>query len=143
MSTTGGSVRKRPNGTWEGRYREDGRQKSVYAKTEREAQELLRKAMTRVDSGVRVKVHKHTVATYLKQWLDTSVTQRCRPSTLASYQDTVDRYIVPAIGSISLSRLKADDVRAMLARLAKMPSLSSTTQRYAYTVLRIALGRAM
>lgn len=142
MSTSGGHVRKRPNGTWEGRYREDGRQKSVYARTEKEAQEALRKAMTRVDSGVRVKAHKHTVATYLKQWLDTSVTQRCRPSTLASYRETVDRYIVPAIGSIQLSRLKPDDVRAMLAHLAR-GTISTTTQRYVYTVLRIALGRAL
>ena len=45
MSGSGGSVRERANGTWEGRYWQGGRQRAVYARTEREAQSKLRGAL--------------------------------------------------------------------------------------------------
>jgi len=41
---SGGNVRQRPDGLWEGRYyAADGRRRSVYRKTKREAQEALRR----------------------------------------------------------------------------------------------------
>ena len=84
-----------------------------------------------------------SVGTYLADWLDTSVRQRCRPSTALSYQATVSRYIAPAIGRIPLAKLEPEHVGRMLADLSARTGLSPTTVGYVRTVLRIALGRAL
>jgi integrase len=143
MSGSGGQIRQRPNGLWEGRYvGADHRRHSVYAKTRKEAQERLRTALTAADNGIRPNVSRVTVGAWLEEWLSTSVEQRCRPATIVSYRSTVELYIVPSIGRIPLSKLEPEDVQRMLTRLGR-GSLSTTTVRYAYAVLRIALGRAL
>lgn len=143
MSGSGGQIRQRPNGSWEGRYwAADGRRRSVYAKTRREAQERLRAALIAADNGVRPIAVRVTVGAWLNEWLESSVAERTRPRTLASYRSTVQRYIEPSIGRIPLAKLEPEDVNRMLRRL-RSEGLSPTTVRYAYAVLRIALGRAL
>lgn len=140
---SGGNVRRRKNGLWEGRYWQHGRQRAVYARSYREAQEKLRQALARADAGMQIPTNRTTTAAFLEEWLETSVRPRLRPATVASYEDTVRRYVLPAVGRIALSKLTAEDVGRMLAGLAvRKPAISPTTQRYAYAVLRIALGRA-
>jgi len=136
-------VRKRPDGRWEGRFRgPDARFRSVYAKTKGEAEKLLRAALDERDAGLAPTDGRLTTGAYLERWLATSVRMRCKPRTVASYEETVRRYIAPHVGSVPLVKLRPEHVRAMLAALAAT-SLSPTTQRYAYSVLRIALGRAV
>jgi hypothetical protein len=51
---------------------------------------------------------------------------------------------VPALGRVPLAKLQPDHGTRMLRDLERrQPPLSSTTVRYAYVVLRIALGRAL
>lgn len=45
-----GSIRKRPDGVWEGRFYVDGKRKSVYGSTKTEARKLLTQAMNDVDN---------------------------------------------------------------------------------------------
>src|SRR5262249_52953523 len=49
----------------------------------------------------------------------------------------------PAIGRVPLAKLTPEDVGRMLSGLAARGDLSPTTVRYAYSVLRISLGRAL
>jgi integrase len=147
---TGGSIRKMPGRElYQGRYvAADGHRRSVYAATEKECQEELRKALTLADNGIRPADSKATVAEYLAEWLEASVAPRLRPRTVESYRETVKLYLVPAIGKVKLSKLTPDHVARMLAELrarrdAKGKQLSPTTVRYAGSVLRIALNRAL
>jgi integrase len=71
------------------------------------------------------------------------VRPNARPRTTDSYSETVRRYIAPAIGRIQLAKLEPEDVVRMLAGLSARGTLSPTTVRYAYVVLRVALGRAL
>jgi integrase len=137
-------VRQHPaRGLWEARYvGADGRKHSLYAKTRREAQERMRQALLEADHGIAPVGHRLTVAAYLDDWLATSVRVRCRPRTIESYEETVARYIAPAIGRYPLARLSPEHVGGMLADLTRR-GLSPTTVRYAHAVLRIALGRAL
>lgn len=85
MGSSGGQVRQRASGLWEGRYvAAGGRRCSVYAKTKRQAQEKMRAALTAADHGIRPLAGRATVGAYLEEWLATSVESRCRPSTAAS-----------------------------------------------------------
>jgi integrase len=141
----GGSVRKLANRElWQARYvAADGHRRSVYAPTEKECQAELRKALTLADNGIRPAGNKTTVAEYLAEWLETSVAPRLRPRTAASYRETVRLYLVPALGRIKLAKLTPQHVARMLADLTARGDLSPTTVRYAGSVLRIALGRAL
>jgi integrase len=144
-SATGGTVRKHPvRDIWEARFfGADGRRHSVFGKTKREAQEKLRAALLDSDRGILPVGRRLTVETYLREWLEMSVAQRCRPRTIESYRETVERYIIPAIGRVTMAKLEPDHVARMLTDLGKRGTLSPTTVRYVYVVLRIALGRAM
>jgi len=141
----GGSIRQlTTRQLWEARYvGADGRRHSIYARTEREAQERLRAAQAAADHGVRPVGQRLTVGAFLDDWLATSVQARCRPSTARSYRETVERYIRPAVGRVPLAKLEPEHVQRMLVDLTARGDLSSTTVRYAYAVLRIALGRAL
>jgi integrase len=103
----------------------------------------LRKALTDAEQGIRPVSQQLTTADYLKDWLAT-VKETNRPRTHASYADTVERYIPPSIGTVALAKLQPEHITAMLRDVRRdRPNLSATTIRYAYTVLRIALGRAV
>ena len=116
----------------------------MYAKTRGEAQERLRAALTEAHAGIRPTSARLTVERFLADWIETSVGPRCRPRTAGSYASTVRLYIVPAIGRVPLARLEPAHVQRMLVDLAgRSPALSPTTVHYCYTVLRIALGRAL
>jgi integrase len=142
---TGGSVRHHATrNLWEARYvGADGRRHSVYAKTEREAQARLRAALLAADHGIRPLGSQLTVAAFLDDWLTTSVRSRCRPRTAESYTSTVRLYITPAIGRVPLAKLEPEHVGRMLATLSARGTLSPTTVRYARSVLRTALARAL
>ena len=143
MSGSGGEIRQRPNGLWEGRFYADGRRRSVYGKTAKETREKLRAALSNADQGIRQAPQRLTVGAYLAEWLAGSVQTKCRPRTIDSYTVTVERYVAPSVGRIALVKLTPEDVGRMVASLTARGTLSPTTVRYAVAVLRIALGRAV
>ena len=143
MSGSGGQIRQRPNGLWEGRFvGADRRRHSVYGKSKREAQEKLRTALIAADNGIRPVRGRTTVADWLAEWLEMFVRPNVRPRTADSYAETVRRYISPSIGRIPLAKLEPEDISRMLSNLTVRGTLSSTTVRYCYVVLRVALGQA-
>lgn len=138
-----GSIRERANGRWEARYRAaDGRPRSIYAATRREAVERLRTALGEREQGIRPPDTRLTVAAFLDDWLEAQ-RQRIRPRTHESYTAAVRLYIVPSIGNVPIARLQPEHVARMVSDLTARGSLSPTTVRYAYSVIRTALGQAM
>lgn len=80
-----------------------------------------------------------TVATYLAAWADGLV--GVRPRTIESYRHTVDRHLIPNLGTMSLLELRATDIRRAVRAIAERTGLR--TAAYAVTVLRLALGVAV
>jgi hypothetical protein len=135
----------RPNGSWEGRYRgADGRQRSVYATTERLAAERLRRALNSREDGLPALDQRLTVAAFLDAWIAHHVTPSKRPRTVESYTGIVELYLKPSIGHVALAKLQSEHVQSMLAHLeGRRGPISQATRRYVYSVLRIAMGRAV
>jgi integrase len=139
-----GTIRQRPSGSWEARYiAADGRQHSVYAKTQKEVVSALQDAQKDARGGIRPVSQQLTVGAWLEEWLASNVRPRLRPSTARSYEMVVDVYVKPHIGGVRLARLTPEQITRMLEALSADGHLSPTTVRYAYSVLRIALGRAL
>lgn len=100
----------------------DGRRRQVKRgghATEKEAQKALTAAVARVDRGVHVDRTKLSVATWLEQWLEGKV--NLRPATRLYYRTVVDGYLIPYIGHLRLSDLRADDVERMFSKIRKSP----------------------
>ena len=103
-----GSIRKKPNGRWEGRYTQGidpntGRaiQKSVSARTQAECKEKLAKAI-RDNRGIPVNHNEdYTVAEWCRLWFETYSKPVIRPNTAKTYENVIENHIVPAIGGVN------------------------------------------
>ena len=103
-----GSIRKKPNGRWEGRYTQGidpstGRaiQKSVSAKTRAECKEKLDRAI-RDNRGIPVNHNEdYTVAEWCRLWFETYSKPVIRPNTAKTYENMIENHIVPAIGGVN------------------------------------------
>lgn len=84
---------------------------------------------------------RQTLASYCHQWLDTVVSVRNRPSTLAKYCYDLSR-ILPYIGHHTLSSLNAGHIQAAVKALAVHGYAASTIER-SLDVLKNALQTAV
>lgn len=138
-----GTVRQRPDGTWEARVSlPGGKRKSVYAKTRREVQDKLRAAQRDLDAGLDLSARSQTVAQFLTRWLEDTARPTIRPSTYASYAGHVHHHLIPALGHHQLAKLTPQHVQRMM-QVMTAKGLSPRTVAYARAVLRRALGYAI
>ena len=156
-----GSIRKKPNGRWEGRYTQGidpstGRaiQKSVSARTQAECKEKLAKAI-RDNRGIPVNHSEdYTVAEWCRLWFETYSKPVIRPNTAKTYENMIENHIVPAIGGVKLKRLTAIQIQKMyndsktkgrVQRFEKKTdtALSGSTVRRIHMVLSSALKQAV
>jgi integrase len=121
----------------------DGRRRRWQAahRTRREALQALRAArLHRATSRVPL-FPAWTVAGWLRHWLESIVRPTVRPTTWRDYEAVVRRHLIPALGSIHLADLMADDVRRMHRGITM--SVSLVTANKSHRVLRAALSDAL
>jgi integrase len=80
-------------------------------------------------------------AEYSKDWF-ASEKLRCKPSTLDSYRDYNDRYVLPRFGLLKLTEIKRKLIKAYLADLSEK-GLAKNTIRLALVPLRVILSSAV
>ena len=156
-----GSIRRRSNGRWEGRYTAGidpatGKsvQKSVSAKTQAECRERLRQAI-RDSQGLTIDhTGDYTVAEWCRLWYETYSKPNLRFSTADSYKVILEKHIIPAIGGIKLRQLTALHIQQMynhakeqgrVRRWEKTTdlSLANSTVRRIHMVLNSCLQQAV
>lgn len=122
----------------------DGKRRRVArrAATKREALQKLRSVQADVDRNVPVPDQRRTTGEWLQWWLTEIVPGTVCDSTLDGYQNVVDAYLLPSLGSIPLAKLGPHDVQSMLRSLERR-GLSGWTRRQARTVLSGALNKAL
>ena len=137
-----GSIRKRPDGRWEVRISlPDGKRRSLYAKTQREALKRKAVALADVERGVALSGDQVTVEAFLLSWLRDSATQRVQPRTLASYEGKIRHHLNPALGNIKLSKLTPQQVERMMRDEMAAGASAGSVAHYR-SVLRNALNAA-
>jgi integrase len=141
-----GSIRRRNDGRWEGRYSvqtPDGpKQKTVYGKTRKEVAEKLTEVMAGRDKGLVFDAGKLTVAEHLEQWLEDVVKPSASHRTYSTNAQQVRTHVAPTLGRIKLKSLR----KAHIDRLyrEKLDSgLSPSTVRRIHAVLHKALEEAV
>ena len=122
-----GTMRERSPGKWElvvsaginpatGRYHRVVR--TVATKSKREAKAALATLEAAVAAG-NVSFDDPTLATLLDRWMDHITSLGRADTTLYHYRQYIDREIVPVLGAIKLSRLKALDIDRLYGNLRK------------------------
>lgn len=137
-----GSIRQRSDGRWEARYTTpDGRQRSVYAKTEAEVTRKLRGQLHDLDSGAWREPSKMTVKDWMEIWLK-DYQSHTTARTQKTYSDLVRLYINPIIGPMKLSTVMPMHVRRVVnAMTAK--GLSANYIHHCHGVMSVSFNAAM
>jgi integrase len=135
-------VFQRPDGKWVARLPPDhrtGRRREFWGDTQAEALERRAAHIKRGHLHGDVVDDDPTLAVYLAGWLAHTASPRIRASTVQCYRTCINR-IVPEIGRIRLSQLRAVHVRQMMDVVARRAS--PRTANLTRTVLRKALEDA-
>ena len=127
-----GNIRKRPNGTWEGRYtagtdERTGKsiRRSVYGKTQKEVRERLRQITNDIDTGSYVAPCSMKYSEWINIWLSEYLTGRS-PLTISQYKSYAHNHIVPVLGNHRLDELSLAQIQKFINSLAQ-ESLSAKT----------------
>ena len=105
--------------------------------TRKECAAAMNKVMTAVEGRSYVVPSRITVREYLfKEWLP-AIKGTVRPTTYASYTMHVEGHIVPALGSLQLTRLSAQAINAFYVRLQANGRLQGKGSLSPATVRRV------
>jgi integrase len=122
----------------------DGKRKrnrpTVYAETEAEAYQELKKLQARHVTGDDLAPDKQTVEAFILRWLEHIKLVR-EPGTYAEYESKCRVNIIPAIGGIKLKSLKTAHIQTMLDALVAK-GLSANTVKGVRRVMVRALNMA-
>ena len=119
-----GSIRKRKDGRWEGRYTaghdpETGKAiyKNVLGKTQAEVKEKLKQAIGETQALDITKAGKYTVGEWMEVWFQDYAKIKVRPSSHQTYQGYIHNHIQPNIGEIPLEKLTSLDLQKFYKKL--------------------------
>jgi len=150
-----GSIRKRSDGRWEGRYydtREPDpkkQRKSVMGKTQKEARDKLKAALAELNDGALLLVNDNpTVEEWLPHWLSEYRISDLRDGTYESYDRHIKANIIPIIGHIRLKDLTGAHIQQMYNKLQETKNkggygLSGATVAKIKNILSKALQQAI
>ena len=144
-----GTMRERTPGTWEfvvsaglnpatGRYRRVIR--SVKSTSKREVKAALAELEAAVAAG-KVSDDDPPLTELLERWMEHIAGLGRADTTLYHYRQYIDREIVPVLGAIRLSRLKALDIDRLYTKL-RQRGLAPATIRQIHAILRASLTQA-
>ncbi|WP_455582851.1 tyrosine-type recombinase/integrase [Dysosmobacter sp.] len=128
-----GSIRKRSDGRWEGRYtvgRDPATGKAIYknvlGKTQAETKQKLKAAMEASAEIDYQKCRDYTVETWVTTWLENYAKLNVRPSSYLSYQGFLKNHIKPQLGSIPLGKLTSPDLQRFCKTLLESGRIQRT-----------------
>ncbi|MHB8927112.1 MAG: site-specific integrase [Bacillota bacterium] len=155
-----GYIRKRAENSYQltvsgGRDAQTGKRLRKYIQVQgsyKDAQRALAEALHQVNSGIplalpgkgRVTVREHFTA-----WLEGYARMSTRPTTFESYRITVEKHIIPVLGSIRLDKLDPRHLQKLYADKlvagradGRSGGLSARSVRYIHSLLREGLEQA-
>jgi integrase len=155
-----GSVYQRKDGRWVGQLYlgvdslGKPRLWRAYAKTEAEAVAKRDQAKGELLGGKLVVGDKQTVAEFLTAWLEKYKATTRRPNTVRGYASKINTYLIPALGSVPLSKLTAQQVQTFVNDALRQHTrpkkdggatrpLAPRTVRATYAILHAALETAL
>ena len=119
-----GSIRKRSDGRWEGRYTagrnpETGKPvyKNMLGKTQAEVKAKLKAAIESSADIDVMKAEQYTTGQWMDVWFENCAKIKVRPSSHQTYRGYIDNHIKPNIGDIPLGKLSSLHLQKLYKKL--------------------------
>ncbi len=119
-----GSIRKRKDGRWEGRYTaghdsETGKPiyRNVLGRTQSEVKEKLKTAIKATQSLDSSKTGQYTLGQWMDVWYENYAKIKVRPSSHQTYKGYIENHIKPNMGDIPLEKLTTLDLQRLYKTL--------------------------
>ena len=155
-----GSIRKRSDGRWEGRYvaghDASGKpiRKNVLGKTQAEVRAKLRLAIEAAETLDVARAGEYTVEKWVRTWYELYSKPNIREKTQAYYETFINRHIIPILGGIKLEKLTGRDIQRMYnevrahgriraAQKDSNPGMSASYVRGLHMMMHNCLNRAV
>ena len=133
-----GSIRKRKDGCWEGRYVVGhdpitGKMisRNVLGKTQAQVKEKLRTAIENSKRLDYTQTGKYTVGQWMDEWFEAYAKVKVRPSSHQTYKGYIENHIKPNIGDIPIEKLTSLQLQKfyrLLLTEGRIPRIESEKQ---------------
>jgi integrase len=110
--------------------------------TRKDAQAYLNQAQRDRDLGVFFEPSRMSLDQYLDKWLETAARPKLRAKTHRDYEALLKRYVRPALGTCSVSKIEPLDIQTLYTNMQER-GLSARTVRFTHAVLRASLHQAV
>ncbi len=120
---------------------ENGKRKFYYAKSKKEALELLRKVQQEQQQGTLVEGPQQTLGQFLTEWLQTHK-QSIQPRSYERYEAIIRLHLVPTLGKVKLQKLTAQQLDRLYTQKLE-EGLHPTTVTAIHNMLHMALDKAI
>jgi integrase len=119
-----GTVYQRPNGSWCGQVSVGNRKrKTVYGRTAAEARAKIAEIKASLSQGIALP-KRMTVSVLIEAWLEAKK-PTVRHTTFTGYQLTLNKHVVPVIGTLKIAAVTPTDLEAMYSTCAETISPKS------------------
>lgn len=110
--------------------------------TTKGAQRALHKLLVKADAGELAKANPQMLSEYLEHWLQAAAKPRLRERTYNQYEETLERYVTPVLGSGKLEKITPLQIQGLYGQMLDR-GLSPRTVRLTHAILRNALQQAV
>lgn len=136
-----GSIVKRNDGRYMGRYTLDGKRYAIYGNTFEEVRVKLTEVLARKDKGAHIATSGYTLSQWLREWLEIYALPTVKQSTYVSYEGYARLHLEPMLGTIKLTSLSVEQFQRFFNQ--KQKSLSPKSLRNIYNMLHNCLEQAI
>jgi integrase len=120
----------------------NGKRKTKYSKTQKEAREWLQNSLNQLRQGVFIADDKVTVSQFFERYMNDFAKYSLKPSTYHNYEMMIRLYINPDIGNIRLTQLRVDNLHFLYAK-RRSEGLSDRMVQYVHGILHRTLNKAL
>ncbi len=137
-----GSVYLRKDGRYAAEVKIDGKRKTVYGNTQKEAYTKLQQVLYEYKQGILVTGPQQTVKQYLEYWLENVHKPLIRTSTYVMHRGLLNNHIIPNLGHIKLRNLTPEHIEILYTSKLKEGKKASSIHGY-HGLLHNALAHAV
>jgi integrase len=138
-----GSVYQRKDGRWVASISlEDGKRKTIYCKTQREALKEVQRANHAKDQGIILPTADQTLGVFLKTWLEDTAQLNLRERTYIRYSELMKLHVIPTLGNVKLQKLSPQQLQK-LYKTKLDEGYAPQTVKHIHRVLHRALNGAL
>jgi integrase len=128
---------------WAGRINlPDGKKRTKYGKTQKNVKDWILTERSKLQQGIFVSDDKITFGAFLRRYLDDYCKRSLRVTTYESYKAVIEKNIIPELGTVRLSTLKAEHINHLLSKI-ELSGRSARHVEYVYAILKASLNKAV